>query len=374
MSTRREFILQTAIAGAAAVATTQTAHAARDEASKPSRTMRTYKLAHTDLVVSRIAYGCMQLGGSWDRKPLSTEAIDKADTLIRTAYDQGITLFDHADLYCFGKSEAVFGEVLKRTPGLRNRIVVQSKCGIRFPADPATFDDPPAGDPKRYDNSRDYIMSQVEGSLRRLGTDRLDILLLHRPDALVEPEEVAKAFDDLQRSGKVRYFGVSNHTVGQMELLRKYIRQPIVVNQVRLGLLHSYMIADGLESGLDESEHITHDYLGVSGVLDYCRLNEIRLQGYFPLQGGILSPREDAEPAVKATAQLLKQLATEKNTTPSAVALAWVLRHPAGIVPLSGSTNPEHLKENCAADGVTLTHGEWYGLFCAGAGISRNKL
>ena len=168
----------------------------------------------------------MNLGGAWNRAPLAAAEIAKAARLVTTAYEQGINLFDHADIYTLGKSEAVFGEVLQQLPELREKIVIQSKCGIRF------RDDPRPGDPGRYDFSYQHIMQSVEGTLRRLQTSYLDVLLLHRPDPLVEPEEVARAFDELQRSGKVRYFGVSNHTAGQIALLQKYCNQPLVINRL----------------------------------------------------------------------------------------------------------------------------------------------
>lgn len=175
--------------------------------------MQSYFVHHTNLNVSRIAYGCMNIGGSWDGNPMTADQKAKATAAVMTAYDQGITFFDHADIYSRGKSEQVFGEILQQLPAMREKIVLQTKCGIR------RKDDPQLGDPGRYDFSYEHIISSVEGSLRRLQTDRVDILLLHRPDPLIEPEEVARAFDELHRSGKVRYFGVSNHTGAQIALL-----------------------------------------------------------------------------------------------------------------------------------------------------------
>lgn len=334
--------------------------------------MKTYTVPHTDLVVSRIAYG--GIFGGWDKGPIASDAIARSTAMVNTAHDNGITFFDHADVYCFGKAETVFGEVLKQSPGLRDKIVIQSKCGIRFQ------DDPRPGDPFRLDFSRDHIVGSAEASLRRLATDRLDILLLHRPDALVEPEEVASAFDELKSSGKVRCFGVSNHTADQIELLRKYVNQPLVANQVRLGLAHSYLIADGIEANQEDSTRITHCYTGVAGTLDYCRLHDIQVQAYEPLRGrklrppDLLNPTADAAPEVKAAAQVVARLAREKNVTPSAIALAWLLRHPVGIVPVIGTTNLEHLIENCAADRVILSREEWYVLLACGTGVPPHKL
>ena len=370
--------------------------------------MKTYRIARTDLVVSRIAYGCGELGGLGSPRPPigpahskdaiakykadhSAEAIERftqappsentvrlAENLIKTAYDNGITLFDHADVYGFGKSEEVFGAVLKRSPGLRNSIVLQSKCGLRYGADLLS---PRPGEPHRMDFSPEHIVRSTEGSLRRLGTDHLDLLLLHRPDALMEPEEVARAFDELHDSGKVRYFGVSNHTPSQIELLKKYLRYPLVVNQVQLGLAYCYLIADGIEANRDESTRITSGYTGVVGTLDYCRLHDIQVQAWAPLKGRdmvaappLLGPRENVPPEMRRAFDMLTRLAGRRNIAPSAIALAWLLRHPAGIVPIIGATTPEHLIDGCSADRVDLTREEWYALFIAACGISSLRM
>src|SRR5262245_22471622 len=200
--------------------------------------LKSYRVAGTDLTLSRIAYGCMNLGGPRG-VPLTEGDTNRATELTLTAVGEGINLFDHADIYAGGKSETVFGEVLRGEPGLRDQIVLQSKCGIRVQGDPR------AQDPARYDFSYEHIVRSVDGGLTRLKTDRLYILLLRRPDQLVDPEEVARAFSGLHRTGKVRYFGVSNHTPWQIELLKKYVEQPLVINQLELNLLHSEMIGDG---------------------------------------------------------------------------------------------------------------------------------
>ena len=181
--------------------------------------MKTYTIPQTDLVVSRLAYGCMNIGARWDDAPLTGAEKTAAVEVVAAAYEAGITLFDHADIYTRGKSEAVFAEMWQAIPGLRSEIVLQSKCGIRF------ADDPHPGVPARYDFSYEHIIASVDGSLRRLRTDYLDILLLHRPDPLAEPDEVARAFDRLHTDGKVHYFGVSNHTAAQIELLRRLIKE-----------------------------------------------------------------------------------------------------------------------------------------------------
>jgi len=186
----------------------------------------TYTIAGSGLVVSRIAYGCMKIGGSPGTRVFTDSERNAVGKLITTACEQGITLIDHADIYAHGNSERIFGEAMRDLPSLRDRITLQSKCGIWHK------DDPNPGDPARYDFSYGHLVSSVEGSLKRLNTDRLDILLLHRPDPLGEPEEVARAFDELHASGKVINFGVSNHTPLQIELLKRYVKQPLIVNQL----------------------------------------------------------------------------------------------------------------------------------------------
>ncbi|HYM87054.1 MAG TPA: aldo/keto reductase, partial [Pseudoxanthomonas sp.] len=181
--------------------------------------MKHYRIPHTDLEVSRIAYGCMHLSQAWDATAITADEISTTLRQVDTALEQGITLFDHADIYARGKSEQLFGEALRQIPELRGRIVLQSKCGIRF------ADDPQPGVPARYDFSHQHIVGSVEGILQRLSTGHLDLLLLHRPDPLAQPQEVARAFDDLQRSGKVRHFGVSNHSASQISLLQKHLDQ-----------------------------------------------------------------------------------------------------------------------------------------------------
>lgn len=330
--------------------------------------MKTLKIPRTDLTVSRIAYGCDRLAG-WDYMPLSAEVVAKAVRVINTAYDNGITLYDHADVYGYGKAEAAFGEVLRQSPGLRDKVVIQSKCGQQLPNE--------GNEAFRVDLTGEHIVSSVEGSLRRLGTDRLDILLLHITDALAEPEEIAQAFDDLKRSGKVRYFGVSNHTATQIALLQRYVREPIVVNQIQLSLTHAYPIADGMEFVLEATEEVpkmlrgfgksgfANAYASVSGtgILDYCRLHDIQIQAWAPLKGELLNPSANATPRVKQTVKLLAEIAGKNNTAPSAIALAWLLRHPARVIPIIGATNPEHVIDNCAASGVALSREDWYALF-----------
>jgi predicted oxidoreductase len=358
MSTRREFLTQTAVAtlmaSAAAPFSSTAAEEARSAAptaAKSAGAMKTYKVPHTDLVVTRLAYGCAMIGLDWH----SPDFVAKSVATITTACDQGITFFDTADVYGHGKAETALGEVLKASPGLRHKIVIQSKCGV--------------SEGGSLDSSREHITGAVESSLKRLGTEHLDILLIHWPDSLVQPEEVATAFDELQRAGKVRYFGVSNHSPYQIELLQKSVRQPLATNQIQLGLAHWYTEA-GSSKGAE-----THGDEGVR-TLDYCRVHDIQVQAYSPLRAGnirkppnLLNPGDDATPEVKKAAQALQEVANAHSTTPAAVMLAWLLRHPANIVPIIGATKPEHVIDNCAADGVELSRGEWYSLLHAAADI-----
>jgi len=333
--------------------------------------MKSCEVSGTDLVVSRISFGCASLGG-WNKGVVDAETARQAESLVRTAHERGITLFDHADFYGFGNGELAFGEVLKRNPGLRDSIVIQSKCGQLMPGDPG-----PA-DPYRVDLSRSHIVESVEGSLKRLNTDYLDILLLHVPDALMDPVEVGEAFEDLKQSGKVRYFGVSNYSAMKIAGLQKHIGERLVIDQIQLGLGHSHAIADGMEFVLEvgqellrvfggEKDGFTNAYAGVpgSGTLDYCVLNDIQLQAWGPLHGNILRPDSAQTPEQKQAAELVSAIADGHGVTPAAIALAWLLRHPAGIVPIFATSSPQHLVENCAADDVTLSRSEWYALFAA---------
>ena len=319
--------------------------------------MKTCKLGLDGPATSRIAFGCMHLSRAWDAAPLTTAERRNTQALVETALAHGITLFDHADIYACGKSERLFGEVLRASPGLREGMVLQSKCGIRF------LDEPP-GAPQRYDFSHAHIVSSVDGILSRLGVDALDVLLLHRPDPLAEPEEVARAFDDLAAAGKVRHFGVSNHTAGQIQLLRRHVRQPLVANQVEISLLHHPLIEEGVVANQAGIAHAS-----AAGSLDYCRLHDIRVQAWAPLAGGRLATgAAAADPAAREVAKLLQEMAEARGVAPEAIQLAWLLRHPAGIQPVVGTTNPVRLAACCEADGIELDREEWYRLFTLARG------
>ena len=316
--------------------------------------MKTYRIPKTELTVSRLAYGCMKIGGTWDHAPISADIEKTARDTVAAALDCGINFFDHADIYTAGKSETLFGRILKSTPGLRDRIVLQSKVGIRFANDAYL-----SGEPARYDFSHDHILRSTDAILSRLGVAHLDILLLHRPDPLVEPVEVARAFDTLQRSGKVRHFGVSNHTPAQIELLRHFVRQPLVVNQLEFSLAQPALVVEGV---LANRAGATAEANLATGLLDYCRRHEIFVQAWSPVGGGKLLKPDTA------SSKLVAELAAAKHTTPEAILLAWILRHPAGIQPIIGTTQAGRVRDSAPADDITLTREEWYSLLAAARG------
>jgi predicted oxidoreductase len=315
--------------------------------------MQTYRLGPSDLNVSRIGYGAMSIGGSWDDTPLTDSVRRAALQVLHTALDTGINFFDHADIYCNGKSEEAFAGLWEEAPHLRQQIYLQTKCGIRF------------GPPHRFDFSYEHIIASVEGSLKRLRTDYIDVLLLHRPDPLVQPEEVARAFDELKNAGKVRWFGVSNHTAAQMDLLREYLNQPLVANQVEFNPIHTHMLDEGILFN-QYNERLTRN----EGTIEYCRLHNITLQAWAPLATGKLTGKSHLNDGahLQKAAHLISQMAAEKGVHPEAILLAWILRHPARIQPLPGTTNPERLLAAVEADHISLTREEWYGLFLAGRG------
>lgn len=319
--------------------------------------MQRYRIPHSDLEVSRIAYGCMQLSRAWDDEPPTPAERRQTAALVEAALEQGINLFDHADIYARGKSERLFGEVLAAAPSLRDRIVLQSKCGIRLAHHPRP------DSPGRYDFSHDHLVGSVDGILRRLRTDRLDILLLHRPDPLGEPDEIARAFDALHRSGKVRHFGVSNHNATQIALLQASLDQPLVINQVEISLLHHHLINEGVITATQGTP-----YTAAAGTLDHCRLHGLLVQAWSPLAGGRLSRPDSAEPALRPAAEAVAAVAARHSLSAEAVMLAWLLRHPAGLQPIVGTTQVPRLRDCAAADGLRLDREDWYSLFTAARG------
>ena len=322
--------------------------------------METIKIPHTDLEVSRLALGCMGLGGGWEAgTQLTADHERQARDFLDAAGELGANFFDHANIYGRGRAEEVFGRILRERPSLRDKIVIQSKCGIRW------TDDPP-GTPQRFDFSRDHILESVDAILRRLGTDRLDILLLHRPDPLWDGEEIAGAFEKLHNSGKVRYFGVSNQNRFQIEYLQSFLPNPLVANQVEMNLLHHGFAEVSIS--FNQSSPRYPD--GWEGTMEYCRLKGVLLQAWSPLAQGLLTGGKlDGQPEnVKKTALLVQEYAQSHETPAEAILLAWLLKHPARIQPVLGTSRPDRLRACAKALSVTLSREEWYSLFSAARG------
>jgi predicted oxidoreductase len=310
---------------------------AEDSLQDKGKQMNTIKIARCDLDASEIALGCMRIAR------LSNQDIA---TLVHTALDEGITFFDHADVYGGGKSEEKFAEALDMTPRLRDTMILQTKVGIRKGS---------------FDFSKEHILEAVEGSLNRLRTDHLDVLLLHRPDALVEPEEVAEAFTILHDSGKVKYFGVSNQNPMQIELLTKFVKQPLIINQLQLSITNTGMIDAGINVNMKIDSSIVRD----GSILDYCRLKEITIQPWSPFQYGFFEGvflDNDKFPELNAQ---INTIAASRGVTNTAIAIAWLLRHPARMQPILGTTNPTRVKDASKASDVKLTRQEWYDIYLA---------
>jgi predicted oxidoreductase len=312
-------------------------------------------IPNTDLRVSRLVAGCMGLGGGWDKGTVLTKEHEaQARKFLDKALELGINFFDHANIYAVGRAEEVFGRVMSEHPGLRERIVIQSKCGIRW------ADDPP-GSPQRFDFSYENIVSAVDAILRRLGTDYLDILLLHRPDVLWEGEEVARAFAELKAAGKVKYFGVSNQNRAWMEYLQSFLPDPLVANQLQMSLLHHGFA----EVGISFNQAAPGYPDGWEGVVEYCRLKGVSLQAWSHLDRGALTGGDLSKlpESARKTAALVKQYADARGVPAEAVALAWLLKHPAKIVPILGTSRPDRLEACAKSLEVNLSREEWYSLF-----------
>lgn len=309
--------------------------------------MKTIPFGTTGTKVPTVISGMMRIADQSD---------DQIRELYATAREVGISFFDHADLYGFNHPgggthhcERRFAEALQLSASEREQITLQTKTGIRT-------------DPTSYDQSYEHIVSSAEDSLTALGTDYLDVLMLHRPDALVEPEEVARAFEHLEASGKVRTFGVSNHTPRQIDLLKTAVSQPIVAHQVQLSITHSAIIAQGLASNMPGfGDSMTLDG---GGVVDHARINGITLQAWSPFQGGAGRLIFDADTYPELNTEL-DRLAAKYQVTPTAMATAWITRHPAGIQVVLGTTTPHRVTEAAAGSDIPLTRAEWYGLIRA---------
>ena len=302
--------------------------------------MKTLNIINGPQHVSAVVLGCMR------NTNLSKE---DAAGAIRTAYDCGVNFYDHATCYGAGKAEEKFAEAFPLTGIKREDIYLQSKCGI-------------CPERHEFDWTKENILSSVDDSLRRLNTEYLDVLLLHRPDLLFDPEEVAEAFDQLEASGKVRYFGVSNTVPMQIELLKKYVKQPLIFNQLQLSLEQSQLIDQALYMNNKTTDYsINRD----GNALDYCRLHDITIQAWSPLQIGMFGGTFIDNPEFPELNKTLAELADREGVTKAAVAIAWILRHPAKMQAIIGTMNPDHIKEACDATKVNLSHHDWYELYLA---------
>jgi predicted oxidoreductase len=301
-------------------------------------------MANTDIKSSNIIMGNMRL---------TQLSLTEAERLIRTAMDEGINFFDHADIYDRGRCEEIFSEAIQMNPTIRENMIIQSKCGIRSPEN-------------YYDFSKEHILWSVENILKRLKTDYLDILLLHRPDPLMEPEEVAEAFSELQTSGKVRYFGVSNFNPTQIDLLQKYVPQKLVVNQLQFSICHTPMIDSGISLNMKIDQAVNRD----SSILEYCRLNDITLQAWSPFQHGFFEgPFLGDLERFPELNQVIDSIAEKYGVTNTAIAVAWITRHPANIQVVLGTTNPGRMKDASKGSDIKLTREEWYQIYKAAGNI-----
>jgi predicted oxidoreductase len=307
--------------------------------------MKTQTIGRSTLVSTRINYGNMRVVGSWDPAKVTPELEASGRACIRTAYECGINHFDTADIYCRGVCEKVLGDTLKEVRGMRERIIVTTKVGIRFD------DDPCPGAPHRYDFSAEHITTSCDNSLKRLGIETIDLYLLHRPDMLMNPPEIAGAFEKLQKAGKVRFFGVSNFKPSLVNMLQKYLPMPIVCNQV---CVHP--------GRLD----VMYD-----GTFDQCIEQTITPQSWSPIGGGLFGEGGAPKPDNPRREGLLKlvgimdEIAREHGVKRDLIALAWLLKHPAKIMPVLGSAKVGRVREQVKADDVELTREQWYRIFVA---------
>lgn len=298
-------------------------------------------IGQTGIQATRIALGCMRMSDLEGKQ---------AEEVVGTALDLGINFFDHADIYGGGLSELRFRDAIKHLNVNRDKMIIQSKCGIRE---------------GYFDFSKEYILSSVDGILERLGTEYLDFLILHRPDVLVEPEEVAEAFTKLRAEGKVKHFGVSNQNRFQMELLQSYLDEPLAVNQLQLSPAHTPMFDAGLNVNMLNKASIEHD----DGIVDYCRLKRVTIQAWSPFQIDLSRGLFVNHPDYKELNETIAKLAKNYNVSSEAIVIAWILRHPAQIQAIIGSMNPSRLKAIDKANDIALTREEWYDIYRSAGNI-----
>lgn len=297
--------------------------------------MRKIEFGKSGLQVPTVAVGCMRI---------SDMSESEVSAFVDTALQNGANFFDHADIYGGGKSEEVFGKAIKSLN--REDLIIQTKCGIRK---------------GQFDFSYDHIVNSVDGSLKRLGTEYIDVLLLHRPDALMEPEEVAKAFDYLKNSGKVRYFGVSNQNPYQMELLQYSMDMPICANQLQFSIMHAPMIQSGINVNMYNESGVNRD----GSVLDYCRLNKITIQPWSPMQYGFFEGCFVDNEKFPELNKVLEDIGNKYGVSKTTMAFAWILRHPAKMQPVTGTTNLIRLADCLKASDIQITREEWYEIYRA---------
>ena len=301
--------------------------------------MKTINVVNGPANASAIILGCMRMPAL---------SVDQAEKMIQTAVELGINFFDNATCYGEdGEAEKRFGDAFKQSGLKREDVIIQSKCGLRF-------------ERNEFDWSKENILTSVDESLSRMKIDYLDALLLHRPDLIFEPEQVAEAFDILAKNGKVRHFGVSNVPPMELELLKRYVKQPLVFNQLQFSLEQSQLIDQPLYlNNLTTERSIDRD----NGTVDYCRLNDITIQAWSPLQHGFFKGCFVDSPEFPEINKVLAELGDKYGVSKTAIAIAWILRHPAKMQAIAGTMNPVHLKEICDATKVELTHNEWYKLY-----------
>ncbi|GHT16211.1 aldo/keto reductase [Bacteroidia bacterium] len=300
--------------------------------------MKNIAIPNTELTSSNIIMGCMRI---------NTLSLKEIDTLVKTALDQGINFFDHANVYGGGECETLFSKAVGLTPAFREKLIIQSKCGIR------------KEETVYYDFSKENILESTDAILHRLNTDYLDVLLLHRPDTLVEPEEVAEAFEILHTSGKVKYFGVSNSNPNQIELLKKYVSRPIIFNQLQYSVVHTPLIDQGIAVNMAIDQSV--DRAGQT--LDYCRLNEITIQAWSPFQKGFFEGPFFQHPEYGDLTNALMKYGEKYGLDVTGAAVAWILRHPANMQVVLGTTKPERIIAAGKGSGVPMSRQEWYNIY-----------
>lgn len=273
----------------------------------------------------------------------------KAAAALEAALESDINFIDSADMYGDGKSELVFAAAMKEAGISRDQFFIQSKGGIV------------TGDEKRYDFSKQHLLDSVDGILKRMEIDYLDSYLLHRPDPLMEPEEIAEAFDILQASGKVRHFGVSNFNPEQFQLLQSQVDQKLLMNQLQFSIMHTGMIDYGMHTNMTDTRSFDHD----GGILEFSRRKGVTIQAWSPFQYGFFEGVFVDNDKFPELNELLDKLAKKYDTNKNAIATAWILRHPANMQMILGTMNPARIKESAAGGDVTLTKQEWYDVYFA---------